>query len=122
MPYLKNFQERLGSFLRNPTAGLSLAVGLVANTVLWAMLGLRLGTWPAQIPLHYTIYFGIDLLGGIPLDPKVCQASEDGKPIVLAHPDSAPAKALREVARKVAAQVSIRNATSKPLEIKLVKA
>ncbi|MDP3542267.1 MAG: Mrp/NBP35 family ATP-binding protein [Elusimicrobiota bacterium] len=65
---------------------------------------------------------GIDLLGTIPLDPKIGQASEDGKPLVLSHPDSAPAKAFREAARKVAAQVSIRNATSKPLEIKLVKA
>ncbi|MEK7389035.1 MAG: Mrp/NBP35 family ATP-binding protein [Elusimicrobiota bacterium] len=66
--------------------------------------------------------FGIDLLGGIPLDPKVCTASEDGKPIVLAHPDSLSAKALRDVARKVAAAVSLRNAAAKPLEIKLVKA
>ena len=65
---------------------------------------------------------GIDLLGTIPLDPKIGQASEDGKPLVLSHPDSAPAKAFREAARKVAAQVSIRNATSRPLEIKLVKA
>lgn len=65
---------------------------------------------------------GIDLLGGIPLDPKVCEASEVGTPIVISHPDSAPAKAFRETARKVAAAVSVRNATSKPLEIKLVKA
>ncbi len=66
--------------------------------------------------------FDIDLLGRIPLDPAICQASEDGKPMVLSHPDSIPAKALREAARKVAAQVSIRNANSTPLEIKLVKA
>ncbi|UPT74669.1 MAG: Mrp/NBP35 family ATP-binding protein [Elusimicrobiota bacterium] len=65
---------------------------------------------------------GIDLLGSIPLDPKIGQASEDGAPLVIAHPNSAPAKALREAARRVVAQVSIRNATSKPLEIKLVKA
>jgi ATP-binding protein involved in chromosome partitioning len=65
---------------------------------------------------------GVDLLGRIPLDPTVCDGGENGTPIVLSHPDSAPAKALREAARKVAAQVSIRNATAKPLEIKLVKA
>jgi len=65
---------------------------------------------------------GIDLLGGIPLDPAVCEASEVGTPIVVSHPDSAPAKAFRDTARKVAAAVSIRNATVKPLEIKLVKA
>ncbi len=66
--------------------------------------------------------YGVDLLGGIPLDPRVCEASETGKPIVLSHPDSAPAKALRETARKIAAAVSVRNAAAKPLEIKLVKA
>ncbi|MBI4059799.1 MAG: Mrp/NBP35 family ATP-binding protein, partial [Elusimicrobia bacterium] len=66
--------------------------------------------------------FGIDLLGSIPLDPTICRSSEDGVPMVLSHPGSAPAKALREAARKVAAQVSIRNAASRPLEIKLVKA
>ena len=62
------------------------------------------------------------MLGHIPLDPTVCTASETGTPIVLSHPDSVPAKAFREAARKVAAQVSIRNTVSKPLEIKLVKA
>ena len=61
-------------------------------------------------------------LGRVPLDPTVCDGGENGKPIVLSRPDSAPAKAFRETARKVAAQVSIRNAAAKPLEIKLVKA
>lgn len=66
--------------------------------------------------------YGIELLGAIPLDPKVCDASETGTPIVLSAPDSIPAKAFRETARKVAAAVSVRNAVHKPLEIKLVKA
>lgn len=65
--------------------------------------------------------YGIPLLGGIPLDPAVCDASENGAPIVAAAPDSVPAKAFREAARKVAAAVSVRNAQSRPLEIKLVK-
>jgi ATP-binding protein involved in chromosome partitioning len=66
--------------------------------------------------------FGIPTLGSIPLDPKVCDASETGTPITVSHPTSLPAKAFREAARKVAAAVSVRNATVKPLEIKLVKA
>ena len=65
---------------------------------------------------------GIPFLGSVPLDPSVCQTGEEGKPISVSQPDSAPAKAFRELARKVAAQVSIRNATHKPLEIKMVKA
>ena len=66
--------------------------------------------------------YGIDILGAIPLDPKVCAASETGTPITITAPDSIPAKAFREAARKVAAAISVRNATHKPLEIKLVKA
>ena len=66
--------------------------------------------------------YGIKLLGGVPLDPRVCEAGENGTPIVLSHPDSLPAKALREAARQVAAAVSVLNATVKPIEIKLVKA
>jgi len=66
--------------------------------------------------------YGIDILGAIPLDPKVCDASETGTPITISAPDSIPAKAFRDAARKVAAAVSVRNATAKPLEIKLVKA
>lgn len=66
--------------------------------------------------------FGISLLGAVPLDPKVCDASETGVPIVVSAPASLPAKAFRETARKVAAAVSVRNASYKSLEIKLVKA
>ncbi|MBI3554215.1 MAG: Mrp/NBP35 family ATP-binding protein [Elusimicrobia bacterium] len=65
---------------------------------------------------------GMPFLGSIPLDPNICETGEVGKPISVSQPDSAPAKAFRELARKVAAQVSIRNATHKPLEIKMVKA
>ena len=63
---------------------------------------------------------GIDLLGSVPLDPLVCETGEVGKPVSISHPDSAPAKAFREIARKVAAQVSIRAAEHKPIEIQLV--
>ena len=66
--------------------------------------------------------FGIAVMGTIPLDPKVCDASENGTPITISAPDSAPAKAFRAAARRVAAAVSVRNAAFKPIEIKLVKA
>ncbi len=66
--------------------------------------------------------YGIEMFAEIPLDPAVCDASETGAPIVVGAPDSAPAKAFRAAARKVAAAVSVRNAAAKTLEIKLVKA
>jgi ATP-binding protein involved in chromosome partitioning len=64
---------------------------------------------------------GVELLGSVPLDPLVCETGEQGKPITVTQPDSAPALAFQAIARKVAAQVSIRAATHKPLEIQLVK-
>ncbi|MBI5241029.1 MAG: Mrp/NBP35 family ATP-binding protein [Elusimicrobia bacterium] len=44
------------------------------------------------------------LLGDIPLDPAVCAAGEDGLPLVLGQPESLPAQALAEAARKLAAR------------------
>lgn len=64
--------------------------------------------------------YGVPVLGRIPLDPTVCETGETGKPVCASHPDSAPAKALREAARQVAAAVSVRSAQHKPLEIQVV--
>jgi ATP-binding protein involved in chromosome partitioning len=65
--------------------------------------------------------YGIPVLGSIPLDPEVCVGGEEGKPVVDSLPNTAAAKAFREMARQVAARVSVLQATSKPIEIKLVK-
>jgi ATP-binding protein involved in chromosome partitioning len=62
--------------------------------------------------------YGIPLLGSVPLDPLVCNTGEIGKPITASQPDSAPAKAFREIARQTAARVSVLSA-KQPLEIKL---
>jgi ATP-binding protein involved in chromosome partitioning len=55
---------------------------------------------------NFSQKYGVPLLGEIPLDPAVCRAGEDGTPLCLAHPESAPAKALRGVARHVAARLA----------------
>jgi ATP-binding protein involved in chromosome partitioning len=54
--------------------------------------------------------FGVPLLGQIPLEIEVREGGDSGKPIVLAAPDSASAKALAAIAGKVAQRVSILNA------------
>src|SRR5512141_3245884 len=46
-------------------------------------------------------------LGKIPIDPEVRQGGDSGKPIVVTRPDSAAAQALREIAQKIAAQISV---------------
>lgn len=50
--------------------------------------------------------YGVPILGVIPLDPAVCAAGENGTPLCVSHPDSAPAQALRAVAAQVAARLS----------------
>ena len=44
---------------------------------------------------------GVPFLGSIPIDPKVGVDSDKGTPFVLAHKDSAAAKAFMEVVKKV---------------------
>ncbi len=51
----------------------------------------------------------VPFLGRIPLDPAVREGGDMGKPIVISHPDSATAQAFRELARKVAASISVLN-------------
>src|SRR5512139_3849410 len=48
---------------------------------------------------------GVTLLGEIPLDPLVCQASDHGEPIVAAHPESPMAEAFRHAAEAIVAKV-----------------
>ncbi len=50
---------------------------------------------------------GVPLLGCIPLELDVRRGGDAGLPIVLNAPESASAQALREIAQRVAAQVSI---------------
>src|SRR5262245_21979245 len=54
--------------------------------------------------------FGVPMLGQVPLEMAVREGGDSGRPITIAAPDSASAKALTEIAGKVAQQVSILNA------------
>ncbi len=49
---------------------------------------------------------GWPFLGEIPIDPSVRIGGDAGTPVVLSHPDSAVAKAFRDVARALAGKVS----------------
>ena len=50
---------------------------------------------------------GVPFIGAIPLDPIVRQGGDAGKPVVITHPNSAVARALRSVAENVAAKISV---------------
>lgn len=50
---------------------------------------------------------GIDFLGEIPIEPAVRQGADEGIPVVYGEPDSASAKAIEQIAGKVAARLSV---------------
>lgn len=50
---------------------------------------------------------GVPMLGVVPMDARVRAGGDDGKPVVVADPDAPVSKALREMAEKVAARVSV---------------
>ncbi len=53
----------------------------------------------------------VPFLGKVPMDPQVRIGSDTGKPVVLENPQSEAAQALRQVAERVAAAVSMANAS-----------
>jgi len=50
---------------------------------------------------------GITFLGDVPIDARVRSGGDEGKPILIAAPDSPVAESFRRVAKQVAAQISI---------------
>jgi ATP-binding protein involved in chromosome partitioning len=51
--------------------------------------------------------YGVPLLGSLPLDIRIREQTDGGRPTVVAEPDSAIAKAYGEIARKAAAKLSL---------------
>ena len=54
--------------------------------------------------------FGVPLLGQVPIEMAVREGGDSGKPITLAAPESASAKAMFDIAGRIAQRVSILNA------------
>jgi ATP-binding protein involved in chromosome partitioning len=50
--------------------------------------------------------YGIDLLGSLPLDIKIREQADSGKPTVVADPDGRVAEIYRQIARKVAVKIA----------------
>lgn len=66
---------------------------------------------------------GVPFLGEVPLEARVREGGDAGKPIVVAHPESETAKAFEHLAAAVAMQIA-RDAATKPRKpmIKLMQA
>ena len=52
---------------------------------------------------------GVPFLGTVPLDPSVRVGGDDGKPVVVQHPDSPAAQMFMKIAKDVAARISVLN-------------
>ncbi len=50
---------------------------------------------------------GVPFLGKVPIDPRVREGGDNGKPVLVAHPDSAVSQALRGIAGQIAARLSV---------------
>ncbi len=50
--------------------------------------------------------YGIDYLGGLPLDIRIREQADSGRPTVVAEPDGELAERYREIARKVAVRIA----------------
>ena len=59
----------------------------------------------------------IPFLGAIPLDIPLRKASDEGEPLLISDPESEPAVLIREVAGKVAQQISIQSRAFRPLPV-----
>jgi ATP-binding protein involved in chromosome partitioning len=56
--------------------------------------------------------FGVPLLGSLPIDPRVAESGDTGKPIVASFPDAEISRIYRKTAGDVAARLSILHAES----------
>jgi ATP-binding protein involved in chromosome partitioning len=51
--------------------------------------------------------YGVDFLGALPLELRIREEADSGKPTVVAEPESRPAQIYREIARKAAAMLAL---------------
>jgi ATP-binding protein involved in chromosome partitioning len=59
----------------------------------------------------------VPFLGEIPLDKAIREMSDQGAPVVLSKPESSSAQAFERIVGQLAAQISIANFNSQPLQI-----
>jgi ATP-binding protein involved in chromosome partitioning len=52
--------------------------------------------------------FNIDLLGDIPLDPKIMELSDNGTPITVMEPESKISQAYGEIADKIIEKLNLK--------------
>ena len=61
--------------------------------------------------------FGVPFLGEVPLNPEVRAGGDEGSPVAARGPESPEAQSFYEIARRVAARVSVIDLTASPGEL-----
>jgi ATP-binding protein involved in chromosome partitioning len=51
--------------------------------------------------------YGVPLLGSLPLDIRIREQTDNGRPTVVAEPESAITRSYREIARKTAGRLAL---------------
>lgn len=62
---------------------------------------------------------GVEFLGSVELDSRIRVGGDNGEPIVIAAPESAAAQSLRDLARKIAARISVMGMAPDP-ELRII--
>jgi ATP-binding protein involved in chromosome partitioning len=58
---------------------------------------------------------GVPFLGEVPIDPRVVEGGDRGRPILVHAPDSEAARALREIAGKIARRLAVLAESTPPI-------
>ncbi len=84
-------------------------LGMVQNMSVFICPGCGLDThiFGSKGVAKRCIEHGIELLGDIPLDERICKDSDIGKPTVVAEPEGAIAEAYMSVASRVAEKIQL---------------
>src|SRR5205823_3725385 len=62
--------------------------------------------------------FNVPFLGEVPLDIRIRESGDAGTPLSVSDPSSTQAEVFGRIARKMAAQISIRNSLNIPLAVR----
>jgi len=63
MEKLSQSKDKLGPFFKDKFIIIFFIITIIINFTLWVILSQKIKPNPEPIPLHYNIYFGIDLIG-----------------------------------------------------------
>ncbi|HBY98615.1 MAG: iron-sulfur cluster carrier protein ApbC [Ardenticatenaceae bacterium] len=62
---------------------------------------------------RYASQVGVPFLGEVPIDPRIAEGGDTGKPILVIQPESQASQAFRDIARQIAARLSVINLSRK---------